>query len=103
MKAIQVCDHGPDGESLGLCIRGKKAHRFGGEIDSDYSHAYSRERECVAPAPCGNVECDAGRNSREHREQERLGFARRLAAMTFVPFSVTGIHRAMKILMAANS
>ena len=88
MKVIQVCDHGPDGQSLGLCIRSKKAHRLDGKIDGDHAHVRSRERECVAPATRGDVEHDAARNSREHREQERLGFAGRLAAMTLIPAGV---------------
>src|SRR5260221_599633 len=85
MKGIQVCDHGPDGESRGAGSSGEQLHRFGGEINRNHSHAKSRERECVAPAAGGNVEGDAARHSREHREQERLGLSGLRPAKPFHP------------------
>jgi hypothetical protein len=94
MKAIQVCDHGPDGESIGSCSRGERLHCFGGEINRNHSHANSRERECVAPATGGDVEDDAARDSREHRGKERLGFARCLAAMVLLMVLLHYIPRA---------
>src|ERR1700691_6762734 len=58
MKAIQVCDHGPDGEASVARSRGENAHRLGGVIDRDHPHARSRERERVAPASRRDVERD---------------------------------------------
>src|SRR5208282_1877387 len=89
MKAIQVCGHGPDGQSRAARSRGEDADRFGGGINRDHRQAGSCERERVAPASCGDVERDAARQSREHRGQERLGFAGRLAAMASVPIGAS--------------
>src|SRR5208283_3674969 len=91
LKAIQVCDYGPDGQPPAARSRGDGADRFRGAIDRDHPHAGSCERERVAPASCGDVERDAAaRDSRKHRDQERRGIARRLAAMAFIPFGAPG-------------
>src|ERR1700722_18096913 len=81
MKAIQVCNNGPDGKSSLARSRGEKANRLDRVIDRDNLNAHSRERNCVAPASRGNIERDTARHSREHLDQERLRFTRRLPAM----------------------
>src|SRR5580704_5009325 len=76
MKAIQVCDDGPDAQPRGARSRGEKAHRFGREINRDHSHARVSERECVSPASGRDVEPDAARHPREHLCEEWFGLAR---------------------------
>ena len=86
MKAIQVCDDGPDAKPRGARSRGENAHRFGREIHRDHLDSRVSERECVAPASGRDVERDAARHSREHLCEERLGLAGGLAAMALIPF-----------------
>src|SRR5271156_3620190 len=76
MKAIQVCDDGPDAEPCGARSRSENTDRFGREIYSDHLHSRVSQCERVAPASGRAVERDAAGDSREHLCEERLGRAR---------------------------
>src|ERR1700722_6744858 len=64
MKAIQVCNNGPDGKSSLARGGREKTHRLDRVIDRDDRIPRSCQRKCIAPASRRDVEYHSARDSR---------------------------------------
>src|SRR5216684_7394342 len=66
IEVIQIRKDRRYREVLGASGVGECAHRLGGKIDSDDADSGARERDRIAAAATGDVECESARDLREH-------------------------------------